>query len=170
MKHKVSIIYSWFIRLLLYIFPDIPLVMRVRGYLYSLFMVSCGKNFQVAHSVDIKTLCNMKVGNNVYIGNYCVFLGKGFIDIKDDVMFGPFVLCVSGNHSKQNGSYRNGVSIVKNITINSGSWIGGQVCILAGAEIPQSSVIGANSVVNSHLSFDNGIYAGSPVSLKSKIK
>ena len=53
MKHRLLLLYSWLVKTVLFFLPDIPLIMRFRGFLYSLGMPSCGSNFQVAHNVII---------------------------------------------------------------------------------------------------------------------
>ena len=85
MKHKLLLLYAWFIQSLLFFMPDYPLLMRFRGFLYGLGMKSCGRNFQVAHSAIINTLEGLSVGDNVYVANYSVILSKG-VDIGDNVL------------------------------------------------------------------------------------
>ena len=51
MKHRLLLLYSWLVKTVLFFFPDVPLIMRFRGFLYGLGMPSCGSNFQVAHNV-----------------------------------------------------------------------------------------------------------------------
>lgn len=72
--------------------------MRFRGWLYSLGMASCGKNFQVTHSAILNGLDNMFVGKDVYIANFGNFICNDPIYIGDGVLFGPSVVMSSGNH------------------------------------------------------------------------
>src|SRR5690554_2289877 len=97
MKLKISILYSWLVRTLTYFLPNIPILMRFRGFLYSLMMEHCGKNFQVTSSAIINTLSELKVGNNVYIGSNTVVIGIYFI-IEDDVLIGPNCVISGRNH------------------------------------------------------------------------
>ena len=56
MKHKFLLLYSWFVRTIMYFLPDIPFIMRFRGFLYGVGMKKCGKDFQVTHNAIIKEL------------------------------------------------------------------------------------------------------------------
>ena len=81
--------------------------MRFRGWLYGLGMKSCGKNFQVAHDVNIKCLDGMSVETNCYVVNNNIILGSGTIVIESEVQIGPNCVLASGNHVSINGSYYN---------------------------------------------------------------
>ena len=85
MKHKFLLLYTWLIRSLLFFLPDMPLLMRLRGGLYGLGMMKCGKDFQVTHDANVKVLEKISVGDHVFIGNSSVLLGGGGIEIEDYV-------------------------------------------------------------------------------------
>ena len=68
MKRKFLLIYCWFVRILLYFLPDIPIVMRFRGWLYGLGMKKCGCDFQVTHDAYIKDLQGISVGSHCFVG------------------------------------------------------------------------------------------------------
>ena len=87
MKHKVLLVYSWFVRTVLFFLPDFPLFMRFRGWLYGLGMKKCGKDFQVTHSAVLNTIDMIVVGDNVYIANFCSLIANGVIEIGDNVLF-----------------------------------------------------------------------------------
>ena len=108
MKHKFLLLYVWFVRSLLYFMPDIPLIMRFRGFLYSLGMKECGKNFQVSHSVIFNGIEGMRVGNNVFINNFNIFIVTYGITILDNVIIGPSCVFSSHNHLYKNGSFGKG--------------------------------------------------------------
>lgn len=163
MKHKFLLIYAWFIRTILYFWPDIPVFMRFRGFLYGLAMKHCGKNFQIAHSAIINGLDLCVIGKNVYIANFCNLILNGKCTICDNVIFGPGVLLSTGNHSFDGSSFRFAPSKKQDVTIGAGSWIGGNSSILGGAIIPDKSVIAAGSVVTKKsCDGEPGIYGGSP--------
>lgn len=159
--HKFTILYSWSIKLITCFFPDIPLLMRFRGFLYSIVMKSCGRNFQVCSSTYINSLSGLTVGNNVYLAHNVVVLGKD-ITIEDEVLIGPNSVLVSGNHTFLNSSFRFGVSESKPIIISKGSWIGANCTILAGAKLPEQSILGAGSVLSSQYNECKTLYAGAP--------
>lgn len=163
MKHKMLLIYTWLVRTLLFFWPDIPFIMRFRGFLYGMAMKRCGRNFQVAHSAIINGLDLCCVGNDVYIANGCNFVLNGLLTIGDEVIFGPGVLLSTGDHTFDGGSFRHSPSKQQDVSIGNGCWIGGQSCILGNANVPEHSVIAAGSVVT-RKSCDGrqGIYAGNP--------
>jgi len=168
MKVKLSIIYSWFIRSITYFLPNIPLIMRFRGFLYSLFMDECGKDFQVASSVYFNTLCGIKIGNNVYIAHNTVIIGLDLI-IENEVIIGPNCVISGGNHVLNNGSFRFGVSEIARITIEKGAWVSANCTLIGGAILPQRSILAAGGVLTKPYKEDNSIYGGIPASLIKKI-
>ena len=75
---------------MLFFFPDIPLIMRFRGFLYSLGMPSCGSNFQVAHNVTLNSIEGLTVGNNVYLAMGNIIYAHGKAIIGNNVMFANY--------------------------------------------------------------------------------
>lgn len=168
MKHRLLLLYSWAVRVLLFFLPDVPFIMRFRGMLYGWAMKKCGKNFQVAHNVILNSLEGLSVGDNVYIAMNNVIFSHGSITVEDNVMFGPSCTVTSGNHTFVNGSYRYGEPIEKPILIKEGSWIGANCVVLPGAELPPHSVLAAGAVLTSLVACEEGIYAGVPAKLIKK--
>lgn len=166
--HKLSIIYSWFIRIATRFLPDAPFLMRFRGYLYSLMIPNCGRDFQVCSTAYINALNGLQIGDHVYLAHNCVILGKD-ITIEDEVLIGPNTVIVSGNHTIVNNSFRFGKSETKPILIKSGSWIGANCTILAGAIVPNTSIVAAGSVVLKDLEQSHSIYGGTPAKFVKKL-
>lgn len=165
MKHRLILLYSWAVRVLLFFLPDVPFIMRFRGLLYSFAMKKCGRNFQVAHNVILNSIEGLSVGDNVYIAMNNVVFSHGIIIIEDNVMFGPSCTITSGNHTFLNGSYRYGEPIEKPIIIMEGAWIGANCVILPGVKFPPRSVLAAGAVLTSSIDDVEGIYAGVPAKL-----
>ena len=161
MKHRVSIIYSWFVKLATCFFPNVPIFMRFRGWLYSLMMNKCGKDFQVASSVIINSLSGLEVGNNVYIAHNTVVIGTKVV-IEDEVLIGPNCVISGGNHTFSGTSFRFGESKVLEVVIKRGSWIAGNCSVLGGAVLPEQSILAAGSVLNKHFEKRKTLYAGAP--------
>jgi maltose O-acetyltransferase len=136
--------------------------MRFRGYLYGLGMKRCGKDFQVAHSVILNTIEKLSVGNNVYIANFCSFILNGEIIIGNEVIFGPNCVLSSGNHTFYNGSFRFGKSSEIQVLIADGCWLAANCTIVAGAALPQKSILAAGSVLSKKFDNSNSVYAGTP--------
>ncbi|PST85897.1 hypothetical protein C9I86_16815 [Photobacterium sp. NCIMB 13483] len=157
MKHKFLLLYSWLIRTVMYFFPDIPMIMRFRGWCYSFGMKSSGNNFQVASNALIKGLENIEVGTDCIIASNVIVDASTSLIISDEVMVGYSAIIITGNHTLYRGSYRYGKPNRESIHIGKGSWIGGHSLILAGSIIPPSSCIAGNTVMNKKLS-KSGIY------------
>lgn len=162
MKHKFLLIYSWIVRTVLFFLPDVPILMRFRGFLYSFGMEKCGKDFQVAHDVKLVTLEKIRIGNHCYIAYTSLLLAGGGIELEDQVMIGPQCVLVSGNHTSNNGAYRFGKSISGRILIQRGAWVGAHSTVLMNSTLPINSCLGANSLLNKNYSIPNALYAGIP--------
>lgn len=161
MRHKFSIIYSWFIRSLLYFFPNIPIIMRFRGFLYSFFMKSAGKNFQVASNVYLSPLSGISVGNNVYIATNNVIIALD-LEIGNNVLIGPNCVFSGGNHQFDGTSFRFLKSISRKVVIGEGSWVAGNCTIIAGSSLPKYSLLAGGAVLNKNFIEERSIFAGVP--------
>lgn len=164
MRHKLLLLYSWLVRSLLFFFPDMPTIMRFRGWLYGLGMQSCGKDFQVTHDARLLTLQKISVGNNCFVGNFSLIYAslQGEIKLSDEVQIGPHCIVISNNHTRLGSSFRYGPSDCGSISIGFGSWIGANSTVLKDSELPSGSVLGANSLLNRIYKQNNSLYAGTP--------
>ena len=162
MLRKLLLIYSWFVRILLYFLPDIPIIMRFRGWLYGLGMKKCGCDFQVTHDAIIKDLWGISVGNHVFVGNGTVIMGSGTIEIEDEVQFAPHCIIISGNHTLKDGSFRYGKGDCGHINIGRGAWVAGNSTIQRGSKLPAGSVLSANSFLNKAYEEPLSLYGGVP--------
>lgn len=169
MRIKLSIIYSWLVRTLTILLPNIPVCMRFRGFLYSLMMKRCGRNFQVAASVIFNSLSGLSVGNDVYIAHNCVLIGLD-IEIGDKVLIGPNCVISSANHTFHEGAYRFGKSDPRQVRIGHGAWIAGNCSVIGGSTLPAESVLGAGSVLNKSFLEKRGLYAGVPTVFIKKLQ
>ena len=166
MKHKLLLLYAWWVRTTCYFLPDVPFLMRFRGWLYGFGMKRCGRNFQVNHSVILNGLDDMTVGDNVYFANFCHVISNGTITIEDNVLFGPFVMISSGNHQFDGAGYNTLPSDHKDVIIRKGSWVASHVTIVGGSQVPEQSVVAANSCVTPQMQqTKRGLYAGVPAKL-----
>jgi acetyltransferase-like isoleucine patch superfamily enzyme len=94
----------------------------------------------------------------------------GKIIIGDDVMFGPGVVLVGGNHLVED-KYTKMIDILKGkdhddgfLTIKNNVWIGANVVIMPNVTIETGCIIGANAVVTDS-TVPYGIYGGVPAKL-----
>lgn len=162
MKAKILLFYSWFIRTFLFFFPDIPICMQFRGWLYGLFMKSCGKNFQVTHDSIIRDLQQIEVGSHCFVGNGSVIMGGGTIKIEDYVIIGPHAVIISDNHTIKNGSFKSGPISCGTIILKRGSWVAANSTMCINSVLPERSVLGANSMMNKEFIECESIYGGVP--------
>ena len=160
MTHKIKQLYCWFVRTSLFFLPDAPIFMKFRGWLYKPALKHVGKNFQVAHNVQIVCGDGLEIGDNVYIAYNCIFIASKDVYIGNNVMFGPMCLVVCDNHIMENGTFRSGKCIYKPIVIEDNSWVGGHCVILPGARLPKNSILAANTNLGKALDNARCIYGG----------
>lgn len=156
--------YDWplhFVLLFTNWLPDNVLFIRFRGSLASPFFKKCGKKLGLGRNVIFYNPSNISIGSDVYIATGCWFSAGKEIVIGEEVLFGPYNVVASTNHTLQDGSYRYGIPVGAAIKIGKGSWIGGHCTILQGVVIGSSCLVAANSVVNKPVS-DNSIVGGNP--------
>jgi acetyltransferase-like isoleucine patch superfamily enzyme len=145
--------------------PDNVAIMTFRGWLASFFFNQCGNNLSLGRNITFYNPSKITIGNNVYIANGCWFSSSDGVVIKDNILFGPYVIVVTSNHSIKNDAYFWGEPINKaRVEIRSGAWIGGHVTLLPGSTVAECCLIAANSVYKGE-SIIKGIYAGQPAKL-----
>lgn len=114
-----------------------------------------GKKITIGRGGDYY-FSNIELGNNVSIGNDCIMMCQlAKIKIGDDVMFGPRVTIVTGDHridikDRPMISIKNEEKLPENdeeVTIEGDNWIGAGVIILKGVTIGKGAVVAAGSLV-----------------------
>lgn len=99
---------------------------------------------------------NIEVGNNVAIGKDCVFLcSRAKVVIGDNVMFGPRVTIVTGDHridikDKPMINVTDSEKLPENdlpVIFEGDNWVGTGAIILKGVTIGNGAVIAAGSLV-----------------------
>lgn len=162
--------YDWPLHLVLLLtnwLPDNVLFIRLRGGLAKPFFKKCGKRLGIGRNVTFYNPSMIEIGTDVYIALGCWFSSSGGVSIEDEVLFGPYVILASSNHSRQNNSFRFGEAINQPILIKKGSWLGAHVTVLSGSIIGEGSVIAANSVAMGNIE-DHVLFAGNPGAIKKK--
>jgi len=136
--------------------------MRFRGFLYGLFMKSCGQDFQVTHDSILRGIEKISVGRHCFVANGTFIMGNGEIIIEDEVMIGPNSVIIADNHTYSNGSFRYGKPKKGKIFLGKGSWIAANCTVQINSSLPQGSVLAANSFLNRSFSLSDSIYGGIP--------
>jgi len=127
--------------------PDNVIFLRLRGFLVRPFLGSCGPNFRLGRNITFYNSTNIHVGKDVYIAYGCWFMAGEKITINNSVMFGPYCMIVSSDHTQEGGSYRFGRPQQERIDIGRGSWIGANAVITAGSSIGKGVKVAATAVV-----------------------
>lgn len=140
--------YLWFhfIALATTWLPDLRPVLRLRGFLLRPAFKSCGKNFQIARHVTINFCNRLEIGGDVYIATGCWLHAWGGIVIEDGVQLGPYVVLVTGDHTRKNGSYRYGPSQLGPIRLCQGSWLAAHATVTKNVTVGRGALLAANSV------------------------
>ncbi len=157
--------YDWplhFILTLTNWFPDNIALLRLRGFLCRPFFKKAGSNIQIGRGVTFYNPSNVTIGSDVYIAKDCWFSAGEEIVIGNKILFGPYVVVVTGNHSIAKGSYYDGPPVErKKVVIGDGSWIGAHATILSGVEIGATTLLAANAVLSVSTE-PRSIYGGIP--------
>ena len=132
-------------------------------------VASCGENVSFPHDVKLHGY-NLHIGNNVALGAGSLFMcTRAPIYIGDNVMFGPRVTVITGNHRTDYvGKYMIDVKdpdkLPENdqpVVFEGDNWIGANATILKGVTVGRGSVIGAGAVVTKDVP-PYSIYVGVP--------
>ena len=163
-NHLYLLRYDWplhFMLLLTNWMPDNVLFFRLRGALARPFFGKCGRNLRLGRNLSFHNPQKINLGSNIYISFGCCFLANDAITIEDDVIFGPYCVLASGNHTRFEGSYRYGPVCLSPITIRKGCWLSSHVVVTAGSEIGCGSLIAAGAVVKNKID-SNTLSGGIP--------
>ena len=113
------------------------------------YNISIGENFYSNYNLIILDVCEVNIGNNVFIG--------------------PNVGIYTAGHPVNVELRNDGLEYGKKIKIGNNVWIGGNVCILPGVTIGDNVTIGAGSVVTKNIP-SNVTAFGNPCKVHKKNK
>jgi len=129
--------------------------------------VDLGENIKLRHGVVIDAQRgSIKIGDNVSLNEYTIVLGRGGVEIGNDVRIAAQVLFASFDHNFDDVSQpirKQGITS-KPIIIEDDVWIGAGAKILGGSHVAKGCVIGANAVVKGD-TVPYGVYVGIPARL-----
>ncbi|OJF90443.1 transferase [Alkalibacterium sp. 20] len=135
----------------------------IRRFCSKLLLAKSGKNINIEKGASFSS--RLEIGNNSGIGYRASIGGK--VIIGDDVMMGPDCVIYTQNHEFERLDIpmnQQGVQDEKPVIIGNDVWIGGQVTILPGMKIGNSSIIGARAVVVKDIP-DFAIVGGNPAKI-----
>jgi len=157
--HFILLITSWL--------PDNVMFLRLRGWLASKFLGSCDSNLRIGKNITFYNPSNIHIGKDVYIAYGCWFMAGAKITVENSVMFGPYCVIVSSEHTKKDGSYRFGESKQVPIKIGYGCWIGAKVVLTAGTNIGKGVLVAAGAIVKGNIP-DSVMVGGNPACIIMK--
>lgn len=149
------------------------LIYRIFVHPFKMSMIrNKGKNVKIGKNVTL-TFNNVILGNNVFINDGCIFLAAiAKIEIGDDVMFGPNVMIMTGDHrmdikGRTMISISNSEKLPENdlpVVLEGDNWIGAGAIILKGVTIKKGAVVAAGAVVTKDVP-ENAIVGGNPAKI-----
>lgn len=138
-------------------------ILRVNSKVITYFILrpsfcKCGSNFSIGRHYIIEGIKNVSIGDNVSLNdNLTILSTRAKVVIGDDVMFGPQVALITGDH-RIDIPGRTMISISEHekisdndqsIVFEGDNWVGAGATILKGVTIGKGAVIAAGAVVTS---------------------
>ena len=123
-----------------------------------LFGATVGINNNIKPLVRIKYPWNLKMGDNVWLGEGVWIDNLTNITIGNNVCLSQEAYLLTGNHDYSDRQFG---LIVKAIVIEDGAWIGARAIVCPGVTVARNAIVTVNSVLQQHAK-DNGIYRGNP--------
>lgn len=116
---------------------------RFRPSLLRAFGAEVGEGCVIRHGVRIHWPWNLRLGNNVWIGEYAWLHSLVDITVGDDVCISQFAAVVTGSHdaNRADFAYDNAP-----VVIERGAWIEARAMVLRGVTIGHHAIVGANAV------------------------
>jgi maltose O-acetyltransferase len=135
----------------------------LKVFLYNRLGYELAPGVTIASSAKIIGNIRVKVGQGTFIGHETMIIGGASkVMIGDNVDISSRVNIVTGTHEVDMENERSaGHGMGKDVTIESGVWIGFGVMIMPGVKIGYKAVIGAGSVVTKDIP-PYAIAAGNP--------
>jgi len=149
--------------------PDNVIFLRLRGTLARPFLGSCDVNLRLGRCITFYNPSAIIIGKDVYIAYGCWFMGGEQIHIGDEVIFGPYCVVVSSNHTRLNRSFRYGEPNKLPISIGRECWVASHSTITAGSRVGDGVLIAAGAVVMGEIPPDTMV-GGVPARVLREIK
>lgn len=134
--------------------PDVRPILRLRGILVRPCFAKCGRNLLVARDVTIAYSTRMEIGDDVWIAKGAWISSFGGVTLGDETMLGPYVVMVTANHRKRDGSYRFAEPEVAPIRTGRGVWIGAHSTLTPGVVLGDGVAVAAGALVTGNAPAD----------------
>lgn len=167
---KYQVIYAlpiWFFTIVFGWLPDVGPIIRLRGWVISLFLPGRPKKLLLGRDVTLLSIDRLRLGDFVYIAKGCWLNAIGGLVLEDEVVLAPYVVISSNNHGFKNGSVQQGGAHPAAVKISFGSWLAAHSVITAGVTIGRGNIVAANSVVTKDTP-DDVLVAGVPAVVVKK--
>lgn len=131
-----------------------------------LFGAQIGSNVVIKPHVNIKYPWRLKIGNNVWIGEYVWIDNLADVVIEDNGCISQGAMLLCGNHDYKKSTFD---LITGNIVLKQGAWIGAKSVVCPGITVNNHAVLSVGSVASSDLEAFS-VYRGNPaVKVKERI-
>lgn len=139
---------------------------KARVWLLKLFGAEIGENFHIYPSAVVTFPWNLKVGNNVGVGERVMIYNLGKLTLENNVTISQDAYLCGGTHDYHSPEL---TLIKKEIKVEENAWICARAFVHPGIIISEGSVVGACSVVTKNTKpYD--VVAGHPAkALKKRI-
>jgi len=155
------LIFLWyFINIIFFINPLQPFSF-IKVFLLKCFGAKVGHGVLIKPAVNIKYPWLLEIGNNVWIGEDVWIDNLAKVTIGNNVCLSQGAMLLCGNHNYKSTSFD---LIVREITIEDGSWVGAKSIVCPGVILKSHAILSVGSVANHNLE-TNGIYQGNPAIL-----
>lgn len=147
----------YFTNIIFFISPLNP-ISSLKVALLKLFGAKIGKNVNIKPNVNIKYPWKLSIGDNVWIGEKAWIDNLGQVTIGNNVCISQGAMLLCGNHNYKKSSFD---LIVKDITLEDGSWVGAQSVVCPGVTLHSHSILSVGSVATHDLA-PYTVYQGIP--------
>ncbi|MGK9043938.1 sugar O-acetyltransferase [Mammaliicoccus vitulinus] len=123
-----------------------------------------GENIYVHPPLHIDYGRHINIGENFYANMDCIFLDVNYINIGNNVMFGPRVSLYTAGHPLDPTIRNDQLEFGQAINIEDNVWIGGSATILPGLTVGKNSIVAAGAIVTKNVP-PNTVVAGNPAKI-----
>ena len=114
-----------------------------------------GTNVIIQNEFSVASAEHVSIGDNVYIGPRCRFLGYGGIVVGSGTIIAHNVEILTRNHNYDSDNLKSipydNIYLYKQVVIGENVWIGAHVLIVPGVTIGEGAVIGMGAVVSKNV-------------------